>query len=122
MKVRIFILIVLTACANHDLRKPSKEFAMQRACEQCNKTTSEMFWFQGLLDKAETEESWKGTIYAGELNDETIFVHQPVIVSCMACHVYDCDGNRRTLTSDELQLAANQMTDANKIYDSFAGE
>jgi hypothetical protein len=119
MKIRLLFLIILAGCVNHDVRKPAKEFAMNSACERCNKTSSEMFWFQGLLDKAEDEEAWQGNVYAGELNGSVIFIHQPFLVSCVACHVYDCDGNRLTLTSDQLQLAAEQMTEQNSIYNSF---
>lgn len=116
MKIRFLLLLFLSACTNHDLRKPEKEMALEAACDRCGKTPAEMSWFGGLVVKAESEESWRGDIYAGSLNGSSIFIHQPIIISCMACHVYDCAGNRLTLTSEEIQLAANEMTESNLIY------
>jgi hypothetical protein len=119
MKIRLLALIIFVGCVNHDVRDPAKDVAMQVACDRCDKTVSEMFWFQELVDKTDEEETWKGTIYAGILDGSPIILHQPFLASCMACHVYDCEGNRLTLTSQQTEIVVEQMTALNQVYSTM---
>jgi hypothetical protein len=119
MKIRLVALVVLIGCVNHDVRDPAKDVALQAACDRCGKAAAEMFWFQELVDKAEEDKAWKGTIYAGSLDGAVIIIHQPLVSSCLACKVYDCDGNRLTLTPEQAELVIAQMTILNQIYSTF---
>lgn len=83
---------------------------------RCAKSTSEMTWLQELIDKVKNDATQLGDIYAGKYGDQVVFIHQPIVMSCLACVVYDCDGNRldiATLDHEKLRLLINNW---NVIY------
>lgn len=73
-----------------------------------------------LLERSEKDVTLSGNIYGFTLDGQTIFVHQPAIMSCLACLLYDCDGARIDLaTIDDMQAVMEEMTPANLIYTPY---
>jgi hypothetical protein len=91
---------------------------MLLACDQCHKTIPEMNWLEQIIVKAESEDSSKGSIYMGHLDGAVVIVYQPLIMSCLACLVYDCEGNRLSLNAQQQESVVNIMSMENKIFSS----
>ena len=82
----------------------------------CGKSVVEMEWMKTLILQSETDMTLRGDIYAGSYKGEVIFIHQPMIMSCLACVIYDCDGNQlSTATMDHEEIILN-MAPRNRIY------
>lgn len=78
-----------------------------------------MLWLHALVQQMETDKSLSGDIYAGYAEGRIMFVHQPLIMSCLACIVYDCDGNRidtATLDHEKIRLILKPQ---NRIYKAY---
>ena len=108
-------LILLFACADHDTRNFDKDTAFQRVALLCQASSANLSWLNDLLDSAQTGQ-FKGNVYAFRYSNGVAIVHQPFIMSCMACSVYGCGGlHITTLTSDLQQEIASKMNDENVI-------
>jgi hypothetical protein len=84
----------------------------------CGKPTEEMTWLEALIQQSETDMAMRGDIYAGVVEGRMLFIHQPMVMSCLACVIYDCDGNRieaSTLDHEKLRLI---MGPENRIYNA----
>jgi hypothetical protein len=66
----------------------------------------------------ESDPSFQGKLYAVTQDGETIFIHQPDILSCLACLLYDCDGNRLNTATAGIPTLTQSMSTANLIYTS----
>lgn len=115
---RIFLPLVLAVLLSCD--DSNQESTLSRpvaiACAQCNKKPGEMAWLQNLIHLAKTDPSLMGAIYTGQHQGRVVFIHQPVVMSCLACVVYDCDGNKldtSTLDHESLRLLMDRW---HKIY------
>jgi hypothetical protein len=73
-----------------------------------------MAWFTTLLQQASSSQI--GAIYAANIDGRTFFIHQPLIMSCLACVIYDCDGNRIDIATVDLQRMAAAMTPGDRVY------
>lgn len=115
---RIFILLslALLCCVNHDLDNSSPEVAVSMASSMCKKDFSQMQWLMNLLALGETDPGQRGDIFAAALDGNVVFVHQPLIMSCRACVLYDCDGHRVPVTVNNHEKIEKAMMSATKIY------
>jgi hypothetical protein len=111
-----FCLIVFS-CTYHDFTDNHPDNVLKKAASKCGQPVSNMQWLESLLLKSQTDFSLKGNIYAIRLNERVIFVNQPIIMSCMACLIYDCSGNRINLATVDIQKIIGQMNSSTLIYE-----
>ena len=117
--VAFLMSLIVFSCASHDLDPTSPENALLMARSMCDKDATDMQWFNALLEAGETDFGQRGDIYAIELDGKVVFVHQPMILSCVACRLYSCDGDIIQLTIDNHEKVREGMNSATKIYAAF---
>jgi hypothetical protein len=111
----IFFLL-LTSCNDDDKHSPI--ITAKMGSMMCGKTMGQMQWLKELVVQSETDMALMGDIYAGSVDGQIIFIHQPMVMSCLACVLYDCDGNKiesHTMDHEKLRLIMRQE---NRIYDA----
>jgi hypothetical protein len=92
---RYLILIVLlgfAGCMPDDHTTDGLTHAMKRASASCETSRENMQWLELLLQRAGSEGPAYGNVYMISTSQGTLFVHQPVMMSCLACSTYACDG------------------------------
>ena len=117
--LRLFCLLFLVSCADHKFDNSSAQESMTMAAVLCQKTVAEMVWFQDLLNRIEADESLRGDIYAVSIDSRIIFAHQPLIMSCYGCVLYDCNGNRIDMATVDHEKVVAGMVGRNRIYSAF---
>jgi len=85
----------------------------------CQKTGVEMQWFSILLQRAETDASLRGDIYAVSVDGHIIFAHQPMIMSCFGCVLYDCGGKKLDMANVDHAKVVAGMREENRIYSAY---
>jgi hypothetical protein len=90
-------LVLACACVDHDTQKFDKASAMNKVAILCDTSSSDLAWLSEILDKAQKGGSLQGSVYAFRYSKGVAIVHQPVIMSCFPCALYDCSG---TLITD----------------------
>lgn len=89
----IFIMLAgLASCMPDDHTTDGLTHAMKRACASCETSRENMQWLEALLQQAGSEGTAYGNVYMIATSQGTVFVHQPVMMSCLACSTYACDG------------------------------
>lgn len=77
-----------------------------------------MSWLAAKIEEAENDVTKSGNFYAIPTSEGVVIVHQPMIMSCMGCARFDCQGNTPTLSQ---QVVQNElipgMNSSNLIYD-----
>ena len=114
------IVILLVSCSRpeHPYRHfPIEEQAMSLAAVKC-KNPSEMDWLRDVIQLAEVDNEFKGSIYAIPYRTETVFLHQPWISDCIGCNLYDCEGETLLLTESEKSEIIAGIKDEYIIYTS----
>ena len=111
-----FCLIVFS-CTNHNFTDNQPDSVLKKAASKCGQPATDMQWLESLLLESQTNFSQKGNIYAVRLNERVIFVHQPFVMSCMACVLYDCSGNRVNVETADIQKLVAQMNNSTLIYE-----
>jgi hypothetical protein len=109
-----FLLSLFSGCTYHD--SPANASGFNYACDQCGKTVDQMDWLETLFQKAQEDPSAQGNIYLVEFDGEIIFIHQPIIMSCMPCQLYNCDGDKIDNSTIDLQALADKMNSAHTIF------
>jgi hypothetical protein len=115
----LVLSLMVFACVNHDLEPSSRKTALLVASSMCGKDAADMNWFDALLQAGETDFGQRGDIYAIVLDGNVIFVHQPVILSCWACRLYDCNGDLIQITVENHEKIWQSMNSATKIYSIY---
>lgn len=110
-------LLFLVCCDDRD--QPAKSPAVMLAAVKCGRPAGEMSWLNDLLERSEKDVALSGNIYAFTLDGQTIFVHQPAIMSCMGCLLYNCDGTRINQAAIDTRAVVEKMTPANLIYSPY---
>lgn len=95
----ILFIAAALACSsdNNESKGTPLGLALKRAGSFCNVSQNEMDWLLKLIAEIESKDSdlsLQGPIYAFRSNGQGIFMHQPWIMSCLGCILYDCKGNR----------------------------
>jgi hypothetical protein len=75
-----------------------------------------MSWLSTLVQQVQTDGALMGDIYAGSVDGRVMFVHQPMIMSCLACVVYDCDGNRIDTSTLDHEKIRTILKPENRIF------
>ncbi|MBT1700209.1 hypothetical protein KK083_25195 [Fulvivirgaceae bacterium PWU4] len=112
--LQLACFIVLLSCTDHKLLPDP----MATACDKCGKSQAEMEWLGTLIENAKTNAGQMGDIYAVPYDGNTFFIHQPVIMSCLGCYVYDCEGNLIEYTAVDRQKLLSGMNKSNLIFRS----
>ena len=110
--VQLFLILLIFACADNNRELSPVRIASMR----CGKNVSEMQWLQDLIKLGEADMAKRGDIYAGSYDGQVIFIHQPAILSCIACVIYDCEGNKLDPATMDLQKIQFTMESKNRIY------
>jgi hypothetical protein len=100
-------LILACSCTDHDTQKFDKASAMNKVAALCNTSSSNLVWLSAVLDKAQKGGDLEGSVYAFRYSKGVAIVHQPVIMSCFACALYDCSGTlitERSGIEEEIML------------------
>lgn len=111
----ILFMAAILACSSNDndLRQESPAIAIKRAADFCDSPKSEMKWVSDLIESSKDDPALAGPIYAFRSNGQAVFMHQPWIMSCLACILYDCDGNRldsQTIDQEALTMGFQNLT------------
>lgn len=108
------LFLLLLACSEEE-RNPV-DAAITKACRKCALQESEMVWLRDLIESSRQDGSAKGDFYVVQKDsDQTIIIHQPLIMSCMACIQYDCHGNKFAV-EDRLIFPYAEFNTVNRIY------
>jgi hypothetical protein len=75
-----------------------------------------MQWLRPILEKTESDPTFQGKLYAVTENGQTTFIHQPDVFNCLACLLYDCDGNRVNSATADIPYLTQNMNAANLLY------
>lgn len=113
--------LFLCSCEKNDLS--SQESALLDSACGVKDPVKELPWLKEIVSKAETgpdKFSLAGTVHLINYQTKAYFVYQRYIMSCMACEVYDCQGNKLyILTNPQLHMAIiENMSEKNIIYRS----
>lgn len=112
--LQLTCFIVLLSCADHKVMPDP----MTTACDKCGKSQTEMQWLGTLIENAKTSTSHMGDIYAVPYDGSFYFVHQPVVMSCLGCYVYDCEGTLIEYNAVDRQKLLSGMNKSNLIFRS----
>jgi hypothetical protein len=93
------LLAAVTLACSDNTPDPRNE-ALQRATTACDASFKQMAWLDSLLIQAESTKTMSahGDVYMVPTSQGTLFVHQPVVMSCLGCFVYSCAGDRLELS------------------------
>ena len=111
----LFLLLATLACDDDETLSDS----ILLAAAKCGQSPSTMRWLDDLIRESEQDAALKGNIYAIKVDGEVIFIHQPMVMSCFACIMYDCNGNRIDRTGVDLQKVTDAMSPGALIYSPF---
>jgi hypothetical protein len=109
------VLFVLFSCTDHVILTETS--AIDAACARCGKSQEEMLWLSAKIGQAKNDPMMNGNFYAVSTSEGVVIVHQPVIMSCMGCGRFDCNGDASTVSP---QVVVNElvpgMNSSNLIY------
>lgn len=80
-----------------------------------------MTWLDSLLTQAGSPKTMGayGDVYIVPASQGTVFVHQPVVMSCLGCFVYSCAGDRLQLSQPVIRdEVIPGMQEKNLLYRS----
>ena len=117
IRVLIFFLVLATVACD-DSGEPYSD-SILIAAEKCRQSPSEMQWLADVIEESGKDPGLKGNIYAVTVDGKVIFIQQPAIMSCFACILYDCAGNRLAPNAVDLQKVANAMSPSALIYSPY---
>jgi hypothetical protein len=109
-------LVALAGCIDEDLNKNSPEMAATMASRLCGTSTADLQWLQELMQNSQTDITLQGDLYAVRMEGRVIFVHQPLIMSCLACVLYDCEGNPIDVSTIDREKLREGMNPSSRIY------
>ncbi|HLT82572.1 MAG TPA: hypothetical protein VKZ86_16205 [Cyclobacteriaceae bacterium] len=118
---RIFSLLLFAgvlACSSDDneFKATDTSLAVKKAALLCSTTQTEMAWMFQLIESSKDDPTLHGPIYAFHSHGQTVFVHQPWIMSCLACILYDCEGNRLDNQEVDMDVLMAGFQDLTEIY------
>lgn len=114
--IRTVCFFLLLSCVNHDYPTGTAKAAVSAGCRLCHASEEDMEWLKTLVQKAENDFSLHGDIYVTSIDGKVVFVHQPMIMSCYACVLYDCEGNSLTPGTIDPEKLFEGMREADLIF------
>ena len=117
-RLAVLFLVAALACSsdNNELKGTSAALAVKRAATFCNVSASEMTWLGQLIEESKNDIAKEGPIYAFHSNGQWVFMVQPWIMSCLACIMYDCEGNRLDPQDVDKSALSSGFQDLTEIY------
>ena len=116
MKSRFLVFLFICACASDNFSNKNPQTALRRARLACTADQNDMEWFETLLNRMQQEVTAEGRLYMGRVDGIVYFIHQPLMMSCLACVVYDCTGTRVELSQESLPKLQSLISQDNIIY------
>ena len=113
--LNIAMVMMMTACTSHNIVNNNISAVLEKARGKCDNSTEEMSWLQDLIIHAE-KNGQQGNIYAVHLDNETIIIHQPFVMSCLACNLYNCAGEKLDFAHHRTEELLSSLTEKNLIY------
>jgi|SRR5690606_3064429 len=113
----LLVVIILLGCSGDDPEKDSADLAIARASIHCSSSPAQLAWLRLVIHESETDASKKGIFYTFQSNGRTIIMHQPWIMSCLGCILYDCDGNRLDMSDLDPGALSKGFQDLTVIYE-----
>ncbi len=93
------------------------ESAIARACRACDTHPRDMEWLAELIRAGDANPVAHGNFYAIPTSEGVVIIHQPWVLSCMACSRYDCQGNTPELSESVIvNELIQQMNATTLIY------
>ncbi|HEU5146173.1 MAG TPA: hypothetical protein VFT90_05645 [Chryseosolibacter sp.] len=117
--IRSVILCFFLAAMACDDADDSYSDSILLASAKCGKSPSDMRWLDDIIKESQHDVGLSGNIYAVNVDSKVIFIHQPAVMSCYACIMYDCNGDRIEPTAVDLQKVANAMGPSALIYSPY---
>jgi len=112
----IISFFCLISCGDRDDPGTSPKIALAKASVNCGKIPGEMKWLEDLLRVAKRDDVLRGDIYVTSIDGKVVFIHQPIIMGCLACVLYDCDGNKIRPEDFDHEKLRDGMTSSNRIF------
>lgn len=119
---RLFALISLAfvlACSKQDAADqlfPHEEHALSLASAKCQCSAEKLPWLRDMIRQADSDNSFKGSIYAIETSKGVAFLHQPWISSCFGCLLFDCNGEKIAANDSIMDEVVSGAIEENVIY------
>lgn len=117
--IRILLLILGASCESDNLDPASHNGSIRLAGFYCGKSTAEMQWYSQLLDDMEKNVGLRGDIYVATIDGNVVLIHQPIVMSCLACVLYDCEGNKIDMATMDHEKLRLEMTFENRVFRAF---
>ena len=120
-RLTFLLLVLIAGCAKSDLddsRYAVNEQTFAVAAASCMDVKN-LDWLNDLIERAEDDIAYKGSIYLITLKDQRVFLHQPWVSSCYGCLLYNCNGELINLTEADRSDVLARVLDENLIYTSF---
>ena len=111
----VICLVLLPGCSDNQ-EKDLSEIAVERASIYCHASSEQLTWLTLLIKESESNPSLAGPIYIFQSNGQTVFMHQPWIMSCLGCILYDCQGNRLEPDDIDPSVLADGFQDLTVLY------
>ena len=113
----IISLGLLVSCAKNEPESPYSS-TLKKAGMLCGSSASKLLWMENILKQSESDPAMSGDVYGIVVDGRTLFVHQPMVMSCLGCLLYDCEGKRIDMASVDVEAVIMAMTPENRIFDS----
>jgi hypothetical protein len=117
----LLVILLGSSCSKQERAGYGMEIheqALAMAASRCQ-NAQKLDWLIDIIELAEQDVQFKGSIYAIPVNTETIFLHQPWINSCFGCNLYNCNGEALTLSENDKTEVLAGVSDENLIFTSF---
>ncbi|HTE34152.1 MAG TPA: hypothetical protein VK666_27415 [Chryseolinea sp.] len=117
----LLVILFGSSCSKHESPVAGfviHEQALAMAASRCQ-NAQKLDWLVDIIERAEQDVQFKGSIYAIAVNTETVFLHQPWINNCFGCNLYNCNGDALTLSEGDRTMVLAGVSDENLIFTSF---
>jgi hypothetical protein len=116
----LFLVASIVVSCNTNTISPEESALLHTACG-VKDPLKELSWLKTIIDQAENGPdrfSYAGTIQMVAYQDQTYFIYQRYIMSCMACLIYDCQGNQLdiAINQEKHRAIVEQMSEKKIIY------
>jgi hypothetical protein len=116
LKTCLFCLVIFLSCTADDIYDDETRAALFRASNKCGSSPDQLDWLHELIQRSEHEVTLQGKIYAIQVDGTTVIMHQPWIMSCLGCILYDCNGNRLDNSAVNFEKLLTGYNESNVIY------
>ena len=114
----IIVIALVMSCSKQDAPDqpyPQEQHAIELASAKCG-GSPEMTWLRDMIRQSESEDKYKGVIYAIEYRNGVAFLHQPWLSSCFGCLVYNCEGDKLIVGGSAMDEIISGAKEDNVIY------